>query len=403
MMNRNFCYILFLLFFAACQNNDPAEEAEKYLVIHVKTDYPNVSPEDMEQLFTKPLEKKLKDIPNLIRLKSISQNGISIVKLIFPESTDKIKTIHTIQQLIAELSKSHSFPADLTSLPKIYPFDESFYSALHIHYFNKKMNGLDFLGLVNEVRDELSKHPSIKEVKIHGVPESFIVLEVDSTLLQKYDLTIDEVARSMQRENYSVDLGQSQIMNLNGFFNVLAAGNRIKILDLEFYDSTLIGGILIKSEPTVFLKDLIAKITTHGEDENLENLRLEIFKNKEYSEEEVQAVALTITKRKKNRDWYSCEIKKANSDFKFEQLTTEFPEVSNLKNIAIHFVLNRESCVKNGVSYSMVSNSISNLVLLYPEYDLNELLKFTFTARTMDGIIQKIPMKDLVGEIKRND
>jgi hypothetical protein len=399
-MKPSYIYFLLLLILLSCGSPESNKSKEKFLVIHVRTDYSNASPEDMEHFFTKPLEKKLKDVPNLIRLKSISQNGVSIVKLIFPESTDKIKILHTIQERITELSQSHSFPTDLVSLPRVYPFDESFYSVLNIHYTNKKMYGLDFLGLVNEVQDELSKHPSIKEVKIHGVPESFILLEVDSTLLQKYDLTINEVSRALQRENLSVDLGQSQIMNLNGFLDVLAAGNRIKILDLEFYDSTLIGGILIKSEPTVFLKDLIAKITTHGEDENLQNLRLEIFKNKEYSEEEVQAVALTITKSKKNRDWYSCEIKKANSDFKLDKLTTEFPEVSNQKNIAIHFVLNRESCTKYGVSFAMLSNSISNLVLLYPEYDLNELLKFTITARTMDGIIQKIPLKELVEEIK---
>ncbi|MBI1896162.1 MAG: efflux RND transporter permease subunit [Acidobacteria bacterium] len=64
----------------------------------VQTEAPGLSPEDVEQLVTRPLENSLNGAPNLEWLRSQSIQGLSVVTVLFREGTD----VYRARQIVSE-------------------------------------------------------------------------------------------------------------------------------------------------------------------------------------------------------------------------------------------------------------------------------------------------------------
>ena len=64
----------------------------------VQTEAPGLSPEQVEQLVTRPIESALGGVPGLETLRSASIQGLSVVNVVFAENTDPYR----VRQLIAE-------------------------------------------------------------------------------------------------------------------------------------------------------------------------------------------------------------------------------------------------------------------------------------------------------------
>src|SRR2546427_11615063 len=68
----------------------------------VQTEAPGLSPEDVEQLVTRPLENTLNGAPNLDSVRSQSAQGLSVVTVVFKEDTDIYRARQSVGDRIAE-------------------------------------------------------------------------------------------------------------------------------------------------------------------------------------------------------------------------------------------------------------------------------------------------------------
>jgi cobalt-zinc-cadmium resistance protein CzcA len=57
-------------------------------LVSVLTDAPALSPQEIEQFVTIPIENGLNAIPKIEAIRSISQQGLSVVRVIFDRGTD---------------------------------------------------------------------------------------------------------------------------------------------------------------------------------------------------------------------------------------------------------------------------------------------------------------------------
>src|SRR6187397_643229 len=84
--------------------------------VQINTVAPALSPEEIEQQITFPIEQALYGLPNLEELRSVSQFGLSQVVVVFADGTD----IYFARQLLTERLGAVALPEGLAR-PKLGP------------------------------------------------------------------------------------------------------------------------------------------------------------------------------------------------------------------------------------------------------------------------------------------
>src|SRR2546423_10562184 len=77
--------------------------------IVVQTEAPGLSPLEVEQLVTLPIEQAVNGIPRLEMLRSQSIQGLSVITAIFEDGTDRYRARQQVSERLTELAGQ--FPA----------------------------------------------------------------------------------------------------------------------------------------------------------------------------------------------------------------------------------------------------------------------------------------------------
>ena len=212
--------------------------------IFVQTIYPGSSPKDIENLITKPIEKKIKSISGVKKLKSQSIQDFSIITVEF--DTD-VKVEQAKRKVKDEVDKAKSdLPTDLKTDPTV---QEVNFSDLPILYININGNyGLQQLKQFAEMaKDKIESLPSITRVDIVGALDREIQVNLNLERIASAGITVDDVTRSIQYENMRISGGNIDIDKMQRSLSVSG----------EFKDKTAIENIVIRSNTgaVLYLKD----------------------------------------------------------------------------------------------------------------------------------------------------
>ncbi|MBK8955141.1 MAG: efflux RND transporter permease subunit [Saprospiraceae bacterium] len=213
--------------------------------ISVATIYPGASPEDMENLIVKPIEKQLKSINGIKKVKS---NSVSDFAMIFAEFNADMDPKLCKQRVSDAVDKAkNDLPTDLQDDPQIQEFDFS-----EIPIMNINLAGdfpLDKLKLYAEqLKDKIEGNKEITRVDIIGAVEREIQVNVDLYRMNALGITMMDIENALQRQNINISAGELIIDDLRR--NVRIAG--------EFKDPKEIENVIIRSFQgnLVFLKDI---------------------------------------------------------------------------------------------------------------------------------------------------
>ena len=212
--------------------------------IYVQTIYPGSSPKDIENLITKPIEKKIKSISGVKKLKSQSIQDFSIITVEF--DTD-VKVEQAKRKVKDEVDKAKSdLPTDLKTDPTV---QEVNFSDLPILYVNINGNyGLQQLKQFAEMaKDKIESLPSITRVDIVGALDREIQVNLNLERIAAAGITVDDVTRSIQYENMRISGGNIDIDKMQRSISVSG----------EFKNKTAIENIIIRSNTgaVLYLKD----------------------------------------------------------------------------------------------------------------------------------------------------
>lgn len=222
--------------------------------IIVQTVYPGTSPENMENLVTKPLEKQVK---NLTGVKKVTSNSFQDYSVVIVEFNTDVKVDKAKVDVKDAVDKAkQDLPKNLPFQPEVKDIDFSEFPILNVNVSgNYDMNRLKIYA--DKVKDAIEGIKEIKRVDLVGAPEREIQINADFFRMQAAGLTFDDIDRGVAMENISATAGE---VSMNNQKRVLSIKN-------EFKTAEQIGNIIIKNQQgsSIYLKDVATVIDTFEE------------------------------------------------------------------------------------------------------------------------------------------
>ena len=206
---------------------------------------PWASPETMEDLITKKLEKEISKIKYVDTITSSSRNSSSAITVQFKSSANISDAIRELKDKV-DLVKS-KFPSDTKDpFVKEVSFSDSpiWTFALSWNYSSK-----DLYKYSKKVQEELEKNPLISEVSISWWEESEFLIKIDPKKLENFWLSLTQVNTAIQSYNFTFPIWEYDVWNYTHSINI----------DERYYDTWKLWELVITKlwdAWIIYLKDI---------------------------------------------------------------------------------------------------------------------------------------------------
>ncbi len=214
----------------------PKEQFPEIVIptIIVSTPYPGTSPEDMENLVTRPIEKQMKSLADVKKITSSSVQDFSNIVVEFNPSLDVAEAKQRVRDAVDKAKPD--LPNNLPKDPDIKEIDIS-----EIPIMNVNLAGDYDLQRLKKYAEEAQDHieilPGITRVDIVGALEREIQVDVDMYRMQAASVSFNDIERAIASENVTISAGN--ITNYGTKRTIRVAG--------QFHSPEEIKQILVKS------------------------------------------------------------------------------------------------------------------------------------------------------------
>jgi cobalt-zinc-cadmium resistance protein CzcA len=211
----------------------------------VITECPAMSPGEVDQLVTYPIESALVGMPRVETVRSASMLGLSTVTMIFDDSVNNYLARQLVSERLQEVRSR--LPGGVQ--PQIGPMATAFGEVFQYTLQNKNKSQMDIKTFQDwTLRYALRSIPGVSEVNAWGGQTKHYSVEVDPVALQRYGLTIRDVIDRLQENN--ANFGGGYIEHTDQRYTVRAIGRLANPDD--------IGNIVLKAREgvAVLLRDV---------------------------------------------------------------------------------------------------------------------------------------------------
>jgi cobalt-zinc-cadmium resistance protein CzcA len=171
--------------------------------VQINTVSPTLSPEEVERQLTVPIEQVVAGLPKVEELRSISKFGLSQITLRFSDDV----SIWFARQVVTERLGAVHLP-DGVAAPTLGPVATGLGEVFH-YVVRGKGKTLEELRTVHDwqIAPQLRSVPGVAEVNAWGGNEKQWQVVVDPRRLQKFDLSLGDVALALEANNANVGGG----------------------------------------------------------------------------------------------------------------------------------------------------------------------------------------------------
>lgn len=229
--------------------------------IFVATIYPGASPSDIESLITKEIEKEVKSIAGVKKVKSSSVQSFSNVIVEFETDIDVDKAKQDVKDAVDRAKPN--LPSDLPNDPNVIEIDIS-----ELPIMNVNLSGdYDLQTLkkyAEQMQEAIENVREIRRVDIVGALTREIQINIDMYKMANAGVSLDDVSQAIAGENVIIPGGQ---LSVDGMKRSLTVNG-------EFTSADQISNTVIGSTRggKLYLKDIAQVIDSHKEQESFARL-----------------------------------------------------------------------------------------------------------------------------------
>ncbi|NHF58130.1 efflux RND transporter permease subunit [Flavobacteriaceae bacterium TP-CH-4] len=172
--------------------------------VEVSVVYPGASPAEVEQGILQPVEEAVRAVNGIKEVVSEANEGSGQVTIELVAGTERMKAFQDIDQAI---NRIQTFPDDIER-PQV-ALQNRQRDVLQIGLFGKA-DIWTLRQLAERLRTILLNNPKITQVELGNVPEYETRIEIPRLTLQKYNLTLGQVADIIEQSSSDVPAGAVQ-------------------------------------------------------------------------------------------------------------------------------------------------------------------------------------------------
>jgi multidrug efflux pump subunit AcrB len=204
---------------------DPDMNAPQFPIIAV---YPGTSPDDMEELVVKPVEKRLYELENVRKINTTISDGLAVFAVYYKYG---VNVDEKYSEIVRELnSLKGELPKEVIKL-EAQKATPSGTNVLQMALISNNAS-LDQLKITAErLQEDLEKVTSLKKVTISGLPESQVKIDLNIEKMAQMQVSPDRVLQAIQSEIANIP-GGSIVENTKSF-NILTSGNYQNIEEIK--------------------------------------------------------------------------------------------------------------------------------------------------------------------------
>lgn len=174
--------------------------------ITIFTGYEGVAPEDIETLVTRPIEENVGSISGIRRVRSLSSQGASVVKLNFNWGTDLYEAENDVRKQLGFVSRA--IP-DEAETPLVFSYDPNQEPIVVLAVTSNVRSPRELRTYATQVLEQrLERINGIASAETSGGLERQINVTIDSEKMRLYNISIAEISQRLRSENIQVPAGQ---------------------------------------------------------------------------------------------------------------------------------------------------------------------------------------------------
>jgi multidrug efflux pump subunit AcrB len=204
---------------------DPDMNAPQFPIIAV---YPGTSPDDMEELVVKPVEKRLYELENVRKINTTISDGLAVFAVYYKYG---VVVDEKYSEIVRELNSiKGELPKEVIKL-EAQKATPSGTNVLQMALISNNAS-LDVLKVTAErLQEDLEKVTSLKKVTISGLPESQVKIDLNIEKMAQMQVSPDRVLQAIQSEIANIP-GGSIVENTKSY-NILTSGNYQNIEEIK--------------------------------------------------------------------------------------------------------------------------------------------------------------------------
>ena len=230
--NYQFTLVMFLMIavvgavtlFTMPRAEDPQINPPTYPIVVI---YPGTGPKDMEELVVKPIENKMYELDNIDKITTNIEDGFCVIKVDFKygENVD-----NKYQELVREVNAlRNDLPKDITSI-EVKKIDPSDVNIIQVALVSENASAKILKQYAENLKEQLEKVPELKKIKIAGVPDEVVRVDIKVDNLAELKIPLNTVIGSLQSEAVNIPAG-SVTAGLKTF-NVKTSGKFVSVDDI---------------------------------------------------------------------------------------------------------------------------------------------------------------------------
>lgn len=265
---RNYQFTLIMFLMAAAvgittlltmpRSEDPDIEAPQFAIVVV---YPGTSPKDMEELVVDPLEEKINGLEDMKRIKTTIGDGLAVMRVEYKYESDPDDKY---SELVREVNGLRpELPRDIYSV-EIKKFQPSDVNVMQVALISENASRPKLKEYAEELKDELEKISSLKNVEVQGLPEQIVRIELRLEKIAQMHIPLDAITGSLQSEMANIPGGSVEAGSKS--FSVKTSGNYTSLDEIK---NTI---VYAANGKNILLKDVADAYVTFDETKHITRL-----------------------------------------------------------------------------------------------------------------------------------